>query len=177
MKKMILPFAYGATIILSAFTVCSSVDWKISDGCSIKFTSKDPAGVFTSFKGDIKFDERNLEASKFNVSVDANSINTGNGMKNSKAKNSDWLDVDKYPTIKFVSTKISKTAGGYETIGTLEMHGIQKQVTIPFTFVNNTFTGSFNVNRLDYHIGTIKGMSAHAATDLKMDISVPVTQQ
>jgi polyisoprenoid-binding protein YceI len=175
MKKIIFPVAIGAVMLLAAFTTINSMNWKIADGYSIKFTSNDPSGAFTSMKGDISFDPNNLDASKFNIIIDANSINMGNGMKNHKAKNEDWFNVDKYPTIKFTSDKISKTPSGYEVVGTLDMRGVQKQITIPFTFINNTFVGSFNINRLDYGVGTDKGMSGHAATILKVDVSVPVT--
>ncbi|HTA83321.1 MAG TPA: YceI family protein [Bacteroidia bacterium] len=176
MKKIIFPIAIGATLILSAFTAVNSMDWKIASGYSVKFTSKDPTGVFTSMKGDIAFDPNNLAAAKFNITIDVNSINTGNGMQNTKAKNADWFDAEKYPTIKFTSATTTKTATGYQVVGTLDMHGTQKQITIPFTFANNTFVGSFDVNRLDYGVGTDKGMSAHASSVLKIDVSVPVTQ-
>jgi polyisoprenoid-binding protein YceI len=169
MKKIILPLAIVTTLL-------SSVNWKIAEGYSIKFTSKDPSGVFTSLKGNVSFDENNLAASEFDVTIDANSINTGNGMKNTKAKGEEWFNVEKYPTIKFTSDKISKTATGYAAAGTLDMHGVKKQITIPFTFSNKTFTGSFDINRLDYGVGTDKGMSAHASSVLKVDVSVPVTQ-
>jgi polyisoprenoid-binding protein YceI len=178
MKKM--KIGYAAFIILvacTAFTAANSNNWKVTEGYSIKFTSKDPSGVFTKFKGDIAFDENNLNASKFDVAVDASSINTGNGMKNKKAKGEKFFDVENYPEIKFVSNKFSKTATGYEVRGTLDMHGVKKEVTIPFTFVNNTFTGSFVVNRLDYNIGPEKGMAGHAGKELTIDISVPVTKQ
>ena len=98
-------------------------------------------------------------------------------MKNKKAKGEKFFDVEKYPEIKFVSNKFSKTATGYEVTGTLDMHGVKKEVTIPFTFVNNTFTGSFVVNRLDYNVGPEKGMAGHAGKELTIDISVPVTKQ
>jgi polyisoprenoid-binding protein YceI len=174
MKKLIFPIAIGATMLFSAFTAYDSMNWKIASGYSVKFTSDDPSGVFTSMTGDIVFDENNLAASKFNVTIDVKSINTGNGMKNTKAQNSDWLDADKYPTIKFTSTTISKAAsGGYGALGTLDMHGVQKQIMIPFTFTNNTFAGSFSVNRSDYNVGAAGG---HASSVLKIDVSVPVTK-
>lgn len=178
-KMKNLKFIAGALVILTAsgFTVAHSVNWKIADGYSIKFTSKDPSGVFTKFKGDIVFDEHNLNASKFDVAVDAASINTGNGMKNKKAKGEKFFDVEKYPEIRFVSSKFSKTAAGYEVKGTLDMHGVKKEVAIPFTFSNNTFAGSFVVNRLDYNVGPEGGMAGHAGKELTIDISVPVTQQ
>src|SRR5580704_15683272 len=108
MKKSIFSLAIVATLFLSAFTFINAVHWKIADGYSIKFTSKDPSGVFTSFKGDIVFDEKDLAASKFDVTIDVNSVNTGNGMKNKKTLGEDFLNADKYPTIKFASTKITK---------------------------------------------------------------------
>ena len=172
MKKLIFPIAIGATMLLSAFTVYTATTWKIADGYSIKFTSDDPSGTFTSLKGGISFDENDLASSKFNVLVDVNSINTGNGMKNSKAKGSQYFDADKFPTIKFTSSKVTKTAAGYEVAGTLDMHGVQKPITIPFTFKNNTFIGGFNVNRIDYGVGT----AGHAESILKIDLSVPVTK-
>ena len=176
MKKIIFPIAIIATLALSAFTAYDAINWKISPGYSIKFTSKNPSGIFSSFKGDIIFDESNLDASKFDVTIDAASISTGNGMKNSHAKSDKWFNVAKYPTIKFTSSKINKTTSGYEAVSILDLHGIQKQIVIPFAFANNTFTGSFEINRLDYKVGTNEGMNANASTTLKVDVSVPVTK-
>jgi polyisoprenoid-binding protein YceI len=177
MKKIMFPAVVAAIISLSAFTAFTSTNWKIAEGYSIKFTSNDPSGTFTSMKGDISFDDNNLSSSKFNVMVDVNSINTGNGMKNNKAKGDDYFQADKFPTITYVSSKIEKSSTGYNVTGTLTMHGVSKQVTIPFTFTNNTFKGSFSVNRLDYGVGTDKGMSSHAASVLQIDLSVPVNKQ
>jgi len=177
MKNLKLIAAALVIFVASAFTAANSISWKIADGYSIKFESKDPSGAFTKFKGDIVFDEQNLSASKFDVAVDAASINTGNGMKNKKAKGDKFFEVDKYPEIKFVSNTFSKTATGYEVKGTLDMHGVKKEITIPFTFSKNTFTGSFTVNRLDYNVGPEGGLAGHAAKELTIDISVPVTRQ
>lgn len=176
MKKLIFPAAICAVMFLSAFTFYSATNWKIADGYSIKFTSPDPSGAFTKLMGDIKFDPNSLQDSRFEVSIDAASINTGNGTKNANAKSDKWFDTAKYPVIKFTSKTITKTTTGYQAAGTLDMHGIQKPLNIPFTFQNNTFTGSFDINRLDYHVGTDQGMQAHASAKLKVDVSVPVTR-
>ena len=175
MKKIALPFLIAATLLLSAFTAYNSMQWKIAEGYTIKFTSKDPSGVFTSLKGDIVFDAEKLADSRFDVSVDVNSINTGNGMQNKHAKSDKWFDAEKYPAITFKSSKISVAAEGFEALGILEMHGIQKEFTMPFKFENDTFTSSFEVSRLDFKIGTMQGMSSHVPEMLKIDISVPVT--
>ncbi|MFK8054817.1 MAG: YceI family protein [Saprospiraceae bacterium] len=166
----------SAIILFSAFTISSSTTWKIADGYSVAFTSKDPSGVFTKMDGDITFDEDNLDASMFDVAIEVASINTGNGMKNKHAKSAKWFDAEKYPTIRFTSSAFAKTDSGYEVTGTLDMHGIQKEFTMPFTFENNTFVSSFMVSRVDFEIGSMKGMSGKVPAEIKLDLSVPVTQ-
>jgi polyisoprenoid-binding protein YceI len=176
MKMSIYPAAILILLVLSAFTAIQTTKWKIAEGYSIKFSSKDPSGVFKVFKGEIIFDEKSLDASKFNVFIDVNSISTGNGMKNKHAKSDKWFDVKQYPEIRFNSTKISKTNSAYSVTGMLDMKGVKKEISFPFTFINNTFSGSFTIKRLDYNIGTTKGMAGKAAQELLVEISVPVTK-
>lgn len=163
-------------ITLSAFTINNSINWKISDGYSIKFSSEDPSGVFTKLKGNIAFDENNLSTSSFDLEVDVNSINTGNGMQNKHAVGKKWFNAELYPTIHFVSEKFVKTSKGYQVMGTLEMHGVKKDFTMPFTFVDNTFISSFTVDRTEFDLGATKGMSAKVPHNITLDISVPVTK-
>jgi polyisoprenoid-binding protein YceI len=174
MKKSIFPAFATIILFTSVFAFARSLDWKISDNYSVKFDGGDPAGEFTGLKGIIRFDPGNLPASKFDCTVDVESINTGNGMKNTHAKSDKWLDAAKYPVIRFTSKSINKTSAGFETTGTLDFHGVQKEITIPFTFINNVFAGSFEVNRLDYKINTSE--PEHGASVLKVSISVPVTK-
>ena len=174
MKKLVYPIAAVALIIASAFTVVKSVDWKIADNYSVKFSGGDPSGEFRGLKGTVSFDENDLAGSKFDVSIDVATINTGNGMKNTHAKSAMWFDAEKFPTIKFTSSAITKTASGYEAKGTLDMHGVQKEITIPFTFTNNVFAGTIEVNRLDYNVNSAE--PEHGAAKFKVDINVPVTK-
>ena len=53
------------------------------------------------------------------------------------------------------------------------MHGVQKEITLPFTYRNNVFSGGLEVNRLDYNVNTEE--PRHGAAVLKVDIYVPVT--
>ena len=174
MKKFIYPFVALAIILLSAFTTLKSIDWNILDNYSVKFDGGDPSGEFKGLKGTINFDPKDLTSSKFITSIDVATINTGNGMKNTHAKSEKWFDAEKYPTITFTSNVISKTPAGYQATGTLNMHGVQKQVTLPFTFNNNIFEGAFEVNRLDYNINIAE--PDHGGAKIKVSISVPVNK-
>jgi polyisoprenoid-binding protein YceI len=174
MKKSIFPVIAFAITLLSAFTFFQSLDWKIGDSYSVKFDGGDPSGEFRGLKGTIKFDPDNLSASNFDCSIDVESINTGNGMKNTHAKSDKWLDAAKYPVIRFSSKSIKKTATGFEAVGTLDFHGVQKEITLPFTFVNNVFAGGFELNRMDYNVN--KEEPNHGGKTFKITLNVPVSK-
>lgn len=177
MKKITIPMFAIFLLVISAFTIKSAQSWKIAEGYSVKFSSADPTGIFTELKGTVLFDEKNLTHSKFDVAIDVNSINTGNGMQNNHAKSADWFDAAKYPTITFTSTSISKTATGYEAIGIMEMHGVQKEFSIPFTIESTSsgaiFKSTFDANRNDWNIGQ---PGKKASDILKIELSIPVTK-
>jgi polyisoprenoid-binding protein YceI len=178
MKKIIFALV-TPLILLSVFAFTVMSNWQITDKYNIRFSGNgDVGGVFKTFRGAIAFDEQNLPASNFDVTIDVASINTGNGLMNTHAKGADWFDAAKYPVIKFASKKIVKTGATYQVTGLLEMHGIKKEVTLPFSFQNKgtsaTFNGSFAVNRSDFHIGKPGGdVDEH----IKLDVMVPVVKK
>lgn len=176
MKKLIFSMATLLTLAaVFAFTTLQT--WTPTDKYSIKFSADGAGGIFKTFTGNIVFDDKNLAASKFDVSIDVNSINTGNGLQNKHAKGAEWFDATKFPAIKYTSTKIVKNNMAYIVTGNLQMHGVTKSVAIPFSFSNTgsngTFSGSFTVNRSDFKIGKPGGDVGEA---VKIDISVPVTK-
>lgn len=176
MKKLIFTMAtlLGITAVF-AFSVAQK--WAITDKYNIKFSSSEVAGIFKTFTGSIDFDEANPAASKFDVTIDVNSINTGNGLQNKHAKGDEWFNAAKYPAIKYTSKKIVKAGAAYQVTGDLTIKGVTKEYTIPFTFkkagAGATFNGSFTVNRSDFRIGKPGG---EVAEQIKIEIAVPVTK-
>lgn len=161
----------------SAFTLIAADNWKIAPNYSITFSIDDAAGIFKDFKGTIVFDEQNPAASKFDVTIDVASVNTGNALQNKHVKSDEWLDATKYPQIRFTSQRLVRTATGYQVTGDLEMHGVKKPLTIPFTFKHTAtgglFAGTFNINRSDFRIGKPGG---DVSDQIKLEVSVPVTK-
>ena len=171
-------FAVAAIFIIAtlfAFTLPNQ--WKVGSKYNISFSTSGVSGIFKTFTGNIIFDEQNLATSKFAVTIDINSINTGNGMQNKHAKSAEWFDAAKYPALKFTSKKILKTATGFAATGDLQLHGITKEISLSFSFKKTgsggTFEGTFNVNRNDFKIGEPGGEVGEVITIL---LSVPVTK-
>jgi polyisoprenoid-binding protein YceI len=175
--KLFYPIAAAILLAGSAFTFITAQSWKIGDNYNIAFSLGDAGGIFKGFKGTILFDDNNPAAGKFDVSLDVASVNTGNGLQNKHIKSEEWLDATKYPLIRYTSQKIVKAGNGYQVTGILDMHGVTKPVTIPFTFqhtgTGGTFAGTFTINRNDFKIGKPGG---DVEDNIKLEISVPVTK-
>ncbi len=178
MKKVFYPVLSVFLLLTSAFMSVQTQEWKITSEHSIKFTSKDPSGIFKDFKGTILYDEKDLSGSKFDVSIDVSSISTGNGMMNKKAMIEEWFDAEKYPQIKFISNKIEKTDRGISIYGDLKMKGVSKPTKInaevKISGNKASFSGTFNVNRIDFKVGK----KSEAVPDImKIEFDIPVTKK
>jgi polyisoprenoid-binding protein YceI len=178
MKKFIYPMLAGLLLLTSAFMSTSTQEWKIASNYSIKFISKDPSGIFKVFKGTIKYDEKDLAGSKFDLSIDVSSISTGNGMMNKKAQIDEWFNAAKFPQITFVSTKIEKTEKGVSIYGDLKIKGTSKPTKINAAVTGSgdkiKFEGTFNVKRSDFKVGH---KSETAPDIMKIEFDVPVTKK
>jgi polyisoprenoid-binding protein YceI len=143
MKKIMFPAIVAVIISLFAFTLITN--WKVKgDESVIKFSSKKINGSFKGLKADIVFNKEHPEEAKFSASIDAPTLATGFFLKNMHAK--DALGVDTYPTIKFVSTSVSKNGDGYSAKGNLTMKGITRPAIIHFTFDDKGNEGVFKGN-------------------------------
>ena len=176
MQKLIVVTAIG---LLSTAFVVLSTNWNIDPNYSIKFSGKKAEGTFSGLSGVINFEQNKLQEAKIDVSIDANTIKTGNSTKDSHAKGESWFDVAKYPSIKFESTAIAKSSDGYLATGNLTLHGVSKTVAIPFQFTEQngkgSFVGSFKVKRKDYNIrGNSFGFLV--GDDFDLTLNVPVTK-
>ncbi len=173
MKKLV--FSAITLLTLSAvFAFTTLQNWKIKETHEIQFSSKEVNGVFKTFTGTIAFDAADLAKSKFDLIVDVASINTGNGLMNKHAKGDDWFNAEKFPSIKFTSTKIEKSGTDFKAVGTLEMHGVKKDFTVPFSFKKNIFKANFSVNRIDFKVGKADN---DVSTVLKIDATIPVAKK
>ena len=86
-------------------------------------------GQFTSVKGSLVLDESDLTRSRAEATIDATSINTREPDRDAHLKSADFFDVEKFPTLTFQSTKITRTGDGELAVdGDLTIHGVTRNV-------------------------------------------------
>jgi len=86
-------------------------------------------GQFTRVKGVLTLDETNLLNSRAEASIDAASIQTRDEQRDAHLKSADFFDVEKFPTLSFKSTSISRVGDGELAVeGDLAIHGVTRKV-------------------------------------------------
>ena len=100
-------------------------------------------GKFTDFAITLNNDEKDITKSSVSVVIKATSIDTGIEGRDRHLRNADFFDVEKYPEITFKSERIEKKGKQFIAHGPLTMHGVTKQIALPFT-VNGTHKNPAN---------------------------------
>ena len=116
-------------------------------------------GSFRGLQGTILFDPSNLATSRFEVQVDAASVNTGIDMRDEHLRREEYFDVKNYPHIKFISTRItpSTKSGWLFIFGNLTLKNVTREISFPFKAnrigEDYVFEGEFKLNRRDFGVG------------------------
>ena len=88
-------------------------------------------GRFARFSGTVALDESDLTRSSVEATIDAASIDTGTAQRDDHLRSADFLDVERFPEIRFLSTRIEKVSGDrYRLTGELTIHGVTRSVAL-----------------------------------------------
>jgi len=126
-------------------------------------------------KGNISFDPSNLSTALFDLNVDAATVNTGINSRDNHLRKEEYFNVNKFPSITFLSTKVtaSNKDGIFIVSGNITIKGITKNISFPFTAQARQngylFKGTFKLNRRDFQVG---GGSLVLSDNLEVSFSV-----
>src|SRR5207237_94109 len=104
---------------------------------AISRSSSTISGALSDFGGTASVHPKDAAASSYAFSINAGAIDTGNQGRNKHLRSADFFDVEKFPTITFKSKSVKQSGkkNVYEVTGTLTMHGVAKNVTLPVEFL------------------------------------------
>lgn len=120
------PLAHAADYAIDTKGAHASVNFKVKH---IGFSWL--TGRFNKFDGKFSYDAENPTASTIEVNIDTTSIDSNHAERDKHIRSGDFLNVSKFPTAKFVSTKVVKDDDNELNIhGNLTLHGVTKPVVI-----------------------------------------------
>jgi polyisoprenoid-binding protein YceI len=127
---------------------------------------KKTIGAFETFEIDLNLEEE-LSTSSLTVTIQSNSVNTGNSMRDESLADPDFFHVEKYPTMTYVADAIVTSDTGYVAKGNLTLLGKTSPLDVPFKHLGNgtnakneafeAFEGKVIFDRIAYGMEEVGG--------------------
>lgn len=127
------------TSLVAALAISTSAfaqtTWKLDNAhSSVKFTVEhlmvsETEGNFKAFDGTLSSKNVDFTDAAITFTVDVNSINTDNEMRDKHLKSDDFFNAEKFPQMKFKGTSFKKVSGNkYVLEGELTIRDVTKKV-------------------------------------------------
>ncbi len=137
MRNRIVAIIGTASLALATGAWAQTSKWEIDPTHSVvAFSVKhmmvsNVRGEFTKYSGTLVGNGNDVTTAKLNVTIDPTSINTREPKRDGHLQSPDFLDVAKYPTLTFVSTKVARAGEGkLKVSGDLTIHGVTRPVVL-----------------------------------------------
>jgi polyisoprenoid-binding protein YceI len=132
----------------------------------IKFSVKASVsivGKFDKWDAKLTFQSPDIKTGSLEITIQADSVDTGSGMKNGKLKGKDFFDAENNPTIVFKSTKFVQTS-----LNTIEVDG-----DFLIRGVSNPEKLTLIVSHKEGHLGEIEGKMIFDRKNYGMNKGIP----
>jgi polyisoprenoid-binding protein YceI len=117
-------------------------------------------GRITEIEGTIYSDEKDPQNSSVEATLKAASLDTRTDQRDQHLRSADFLDVEKYPEIRFRSTRIEGDKQSFKVTGDLTIRDVTKPITLDVAFEGRTrdpwggerigFSASGKIDRRDF---------------------------
>lgn len=120
-------------------------------------------GAFNEVEGTAHIDAEDLSNTEVTITIDVGSVDTRNADRDAHLRSADFFDVEKFPTITYVSTGIDEVdEGTYIVNGDLTIRDVTRAVSVPLELLgsdrdqNGTlrlgFEGKRRIDRKDWGV-------------------------
>ncbi|MGI4833407.1 MAG: YceI family protein [Janthinobacterium lividum] len=149
-------------------------------------------GAFNSFEGSAQTEGDGFENAQVEVSMQVDSVNTGQDARDQHLRGDDFFNSAQFPTITFKSTAFTKAGGGehYQLTGDLTIKGVTKPVTFDVEhggtavdFYGNTkagFEATGKINRKEFGLtwgGITEAGAIVVGEEVKLIMNIQLAKQ
>jgi polyisoprenoid-binding protein YceI len=188
----------GAAVVCLIPVLSLAAEWKVDPNHSTAAFAirhmmvSTVHGSFSGLKGTVDYDPANLDASKANLTIDATTVDTRNENRDKDLRSAKFFDVEKYPTITFVSKRvIPQGQGKFQLVGDMTMHGVTKEVIFqvegpvpavkdPKGTLHSGATATAKINRKDFGLtwsgGALEGGGVTVGDEVELTVEIEMTQ-
>jgi polyisoprenoid-binding protein YceI len=188
----------GLAAALSLPAAAATSTWQIDPAHSAaQFAVKHLAistvrGAFTSLKGTVQFDDKDITKSSVDVTIEVNSVDTRQPDRDKDLRSDHFFDAEHFPTITFKSKRVEQVSPGKLKItGDLTIHGITKEVGLdvdgptapvkdPWGNQRMAINATTKINRQDFGVkwnATMDNGGVVVADDVSITIDAEMIQK
>jgi polyisoprenoid-binding protein YceI len=177
MKSSIFKTAIAFAMLAVLPALAHADTWQIDPAhTNVEFTVRhmmisNVKGQFQKTSGTITTNGSDPASAMIDATIDASSVDTRVDKRDMHLKSPDFLDVAKYPTITFKSTKVEAAGPNkWKVTGDLTLHGVTKPVVLdvessaqPISMMGKTHAGASattKINRSDFGLTWNKALEA-----------------
>ena len=177
MKSWISKTAITLALLVMLPVLAHADTWQIDPAhTNVEFTVRhmmisNVKGQFQKTAGTITANGNDAASAKIDATIDASSVDTRVERRDMHLKSPDFLDVAKYPTITFKSTKVEADGPNkWKVTGDLTLHGVTKPVVLdvessgaPISMMGKMHAGASattKIKRSDFGLTWNKAMEA-----------------
>ncbi len=146
----------------------------------------DVPGFFRDFTGAVNFDSADMTKSSVEFTAMATSVDTGVKGRDDHLRRADFFEVEKFPELRFKSTKVEKVGNNWMMTGDFTLRGVTKSITFPFQIAGwlpaderhggkMGITAQTNINRRDY--GVNYSTNAMLSDEVKIDLQIEAVKK
>jgi len=145
--------------VLAVVPETSSISFSVKASTKIE-------GSFSKWNADLTFKSTDPTTGALTLTIQADSVSTGSGMKDGKLKSKDFFDVEDDPTITYKSTTLTQIGPDtFEFEGDFTIRGVTKPEKL-----------TLKVSRDGTGAGTIQGSMAFDRKDYGMNKGIPLVK-
>ncbi|MFF4270664.1 YceI family protein [Streptomyces sp. NPDC001536] len=147
-------------------------------------------GRFTDFAASIEVAPDDVTKSRVEAVIRADSIDTGNAMRDGHLKSADFLDVERFPEITYRSSGLTVAGSDRWTVhGELSLHGVVRTVDLDLAYLGTgadpwggtraAFRATAQLRREDFAMNynqVVQAGIAAIGTTLKVELDIQAVQ-
>ncbi|MEO9482660.1 MAG: YceI family protein [Ekhidna sp.] len=163
-KVLLLILAIFSITSSSAQTYVVDAGHSLFQSKVIRFGVVPVVGRFTDVNGSLTFDANDLTLTKADISIKAASYEANNDAGEEAVRSAAFLNVAEFPEILFELKSLTEQEGDYVATGTLEIHGVKKEIECLVTILGPSIDlptkkqsvgimGSLIIDRTEFEVG------------------------
>ncbi len=136
MNRRLFTAAFAALLLSGVSAFAQPSTWTIDKNHSqvnfqiLHMGVSNVRGSLSGITGTVVWDANDVSKSSVTATIDATTVSTNNENRDKDLKSPNFFNVEKFPTLTFKSTSVTRANGKLQVVGDLTLGGVTKSVTL-----------------------------------------------